>query len=89
MASYRIRRFFFLGRLKKYTAPITLVTNIILKKIVCISVLCMNYIKWQEYYEALNKGIYNVLPFTVTGMPEVVCTNVNPVVTEAAELGKL
>ena len=49
----------------------------------------MNYIKWQEYYEALNKGIYSVLPFTVTGMPEVVCTKVNPVATGAAELGKL
>ena len=82
MASYRIRRFFFLERLKKYTAPITLVTNITLKKNVYITILCMNYIEWQqEYYEALNKGIYNVSPFTLTGIPEVVCVKVNPALT--------
>jgi len=42
----------------------------------------MNYIEWQqEYYEALNKGIYNVSPFTLTGIPEVVCVKVNPALT--------
>ena len=49
MASYRIRRLFFLEEFKKYTAPMTLVTNIMLKKTVYICILCMIYNEKQAY----------------------------------------